>query len=168
MLKKEILDRINEPFKKEKIKVYLAGPMEFLPDHGTGWRSAVETVLVNDDFSVFNPANEVKIFKEMKKSKELRNNIKGLRTQFSRIIRVDLKEVITSDVIICNWTPGVFSAGTSGELTVAKLFNIPILMVCEDISKLPKWILGCITSHQKDFKNLSKNIKKLIKSRGTL
>jgi len=167
MLKKEIMYRINEPFKKEKIKVYLAGPMEYVPDFGAGWRNLIEPVLIKDGFSVFNPANEVKLFKEIKKSKELADNIEGLRSQFSRIIRVDLREVITSDVVLCNWIPDVFSAGTSGELTVAKLFNIPILVVCEDISKLPKWILGCITEHQDTFAGVTNNIKSMLNARGT-
>lgn len=166
MLKQLIIKRIKEQLFLAKPKVYLAGPMEYVKDFGTGWRNEIEPILKKKGFDVFNPANEVKVFKEIQKNKELENDIKGQHIWFNKIIRDDLKEVITSDIVVCRWFDGVFSAGTSGELTVAKLFNIPVLIVCDDVKKLPKWILGCITSHQKSFKGISKNIKSILKSRG--
>ena len=39
MLKKEISQRIRGPIYKDKIKCYLAGPMEFSKDFGTSWRN---------------------------------------------------------------------------------------------------------------------------------
>lgn len=191
MLKKEILKKWVTPPVIEKPKVYLAGPMEFVKDFGTNWRKEIQEVLTNDGFNVFNPTSEAILFEELKNLRKRENqsvknlrfgvskiksafnnmekgigDIKGLRSEFSKIIRKDLREVITSDIVLCNWQLGVFSAGTSGELTVAKLFDIPVLMVCDDIMKLPKWVLGCTTSHQKTFDGISKNLKSLLKARG--
>jgi len=163
MLQKQILQKVwsKKPF-NTKPKVYLAGPMEFVTDHGTGWRNEIEIKLLKNGFEVFNPANEVKLFKELKKSKELQADIDGQHIQFTKIIRDDLKEVITSDVILCRWFEGVFSAGTSGELTVAKLFNIPVLIICDDVKTLPKWILGCVTKTDTSFKNVVKQLRSII------
>jgi nucleoside 2-deoxyribosyltransferase len=193
MLQKQILDKVwsKKPI-NIKPKVYLAGPMEYVKDFGTNWRNDIAPILLKNGFDVFNPAEEVKLFEELKRIQKCENkketltfgiskiktafqeiqegkgvDIQGLQIQFSKIIREDLKQVITSDVVLCHWMDGVFSAGTSGELTVAKLFNIPVYMVCNDITKLPKWILGCVTKQQKSFKNISKNIKSILKARIT-
>ena len=172
---------------KRKPKVYLAGPMEFVKDFGVNWRKAIEPILIKEGFDVFNPCNEVKLFQELKNlsnkkdqgnlkkfsvtkiktafndiQEAKRTGISKLQYQFSEIIREDLKEVMSSDVILCNWVDSVFSAGTSGELTVAKLFKIPVLIICKDIKKLPKWILGCVTKSQKTFLNVDKNLKSII------
>jgi nucleoside 2-deoxyribosyltransferase len=190
MLQKQILDKVwsKKPL-NIKPKVYLAGPMEFVKDFGVNWRKETQIKLQLAGFDVFNPANEVKLFEELKAVRKCENksvkklkfkiskiktafqeiqegkgvDIRGLQIQFSKIIREDLKQVITSDVVLCNWLDGVFSAGTSGELTVAKLFNIPVHIICKDDTKLPKWILGCITSSSTTLEDVIPHINSLLK-----
>jgi len=187
MLEKQIKKKVNGKSFGKKHKVYLAGPMEFVKDFGVNWRKDIEPVLTKQGFMVFNPCNEVKLFQELKNLGKKRDQgnlkkfsvvkiknsfsdiqsgkgagIKKLQYQFGEIIREDLKEVISSDVILCNWIDETFSAGTSGELTIAKLFNIPVLIISKDIKKLPKWILGCVTKHQKSFREVGKSLMSII------
>lgn len=191
MLDKIILQKIHKKPFLIKPKVYLAGPMEYVKDFGINWRKDIESLLILKGFNVFNPTNEVKLFEELKGVRKNENkstklkfgvskiknafqeiqtgkgvNVEGLRYQFSQIVQLDLRNVITSDIIVCNWQKAVFSAGTSGELTVAKLFNIPVIIVTDNIMKLPKWILGCVTIYKKSFDGLIEDINKILKARG--
>lgn len=190
MLQEEIKRRINGPIPKAKKLIYLCGPMEYAKNFGVNWRNDITPRLLKAGYSVFNPCNEVKLFNELKalkneqhkkvkkfkgkeQVKEIQATFKDLQkaenldipslmNQFSKVIKYDLKEVIASDLILCQWEQNVFSAGSSGELTVAKLFNIPVLMVCSNIISLPKWILGCITKYTGSLDNIEEEIKSII------
>jgi len=170
MINRTILKKINnlknKTFKKptEQIKVYLAGPMEKARDYGTGWRNEIEPILTAKGFDVFNPANEVKLFKEiqrLKKNQEVAD-LSKMKEHFEEIIFTDLNEVLESDVLLCHW-PSItqMSAGTAGEMTVAKLFTIPVVLVTDDIETLPKWLLGCTTIIKDNFNNIEDSIRYL-------
>jgi nucleoside 2-deoxyribosyltransferase len=167
--KKKLVNFRKRHFLKpdDRIRTYLAGPMEYAPgkDFGANWRIKLEKRLIKSGFSVFNPSNEVKLFEEQKLLKEINKNgfnFEKLREQFYRIIKIDLYEVLRSDVVLCQWLLDVPSFGTPSELTVAKLFSVPVLFVCKDIEQVPKWVLGCIDHFQKDFTDVEKIIRQLV------
>ncbi len=159
-------------FKKEdknKFKVYLAGPMEYVKDHGVGWRTLIENKLIQSKkFTVFNPANKDKLNTEIKVFKELTKNtfqVEKIKAMFHYIIMDDLQEVLSSDLVLCRWFNGVFSAGTASELTFAKVFDIPVVTVVDDIENVPKWTLGCITHQQKSFRNIVEVCDRIIENK---
>lgn len=170
MINQTILKKINKlkhkNFRKptDKIKVYLAGPMEKAKDYGVGWRNEIEPRLRDGGFDVFNPANEVKLFREIARLKKNEEtcDIEKMKEHFEEIIFTDLNEVLESDIIVCHWPDDTdMSSGTSGELTVAKLFTIPVVMVVNDVERLPKWMLGCTTNIKNSFDNIEENINYL-------
>lgn len=178
MIKKSILKKINDLKNKnfktgtDKIRIYLAGPMENKEDFGTGWRNEIEPRLKEAGFDTFNPANEVKLFKEIKEQKENMENgfsISGMKKQFQGIIFEDLDQILKSDVVLCNWETKYSSSGTSGELTVARLFNVPVLMITQDdLEVIPKWIFGCITLIKENFDTVERDIRYLFNGGASL
>jgi len=152
---------------ENKIRVYLAGSMEFSPEDnfGTKWRNEITEKLDKKTFSIFNPANEVKVFAEEQKLKESIGdnfNIEKIRKQFKRIVKIDLYEVLRSDIVLCKWSNTILSSGTPGEITVAKMFDVPVLIVVNDPTKTSKWTIGCSDNIVTSFENISDDMIKMV------
>lgn len=153
--------------KNEKPVIYLAGQMEYLKDYGADWRKVVEKKLKKHDIDVFNPAEknklngELALFDECSKKTLKYSEVKKWAY---KIIQTDLSALLCSDMILCYWQKDVPTYGTPSELTVAKMFDIPVLLVCdiEDYSDLPKWVLGCCDYLSKDLNTVVKDVKKVI------
>jgi len=157
------------PFKDSKKKplMYLAGQMEFLKDYGADWRTVLEKRLVKNKFDVFNPAEKNKLNGELAlfdKCEKHELKYSEVKKWAYNIIQTDLSALLESDVILCNWSMDVPTYGTPSELTVAKMFHIPVILVCniDDFTKIPKWVLGCCDYLCKDMKNIIKDIKKVL------
>lgn len=161
-LKELKVDHIGKP------KIYEAGPMEFVSeDYGKGWRDTIETEL-KDDYNVFNPCEEVKLFNELKeidKNTENGFDFNAIRSQFVGIINTDLYELLTSSIVLCKWDNDIHSAGTPSELTFAKVFGIPVLLINDDIEHVSKWVIGCVTEHRPNFDNVKEIIKNMLEDR---
>lgn len=155
----------KDPNKKKNC--YLAGCMEFDKGWGADWRNVIEKRLVKNGFDVFNPAEKNKLNGELAlfdKCEKHELKYSEVKKWAYNIIQTDLSALLESDVILCNWIMDVPTYGTPAELTVAKMFNIPVILVCNclDYTKIPKWVLGCCDYLCKDMKNIIKDIKKVL------
>ena len=139
--------------------------MEKLKDLGAGWRKPVEAKLKKLGFTVFNPCNTKKLNNEIKAFKDLEKHgfdLEKSRKYFKEIVKVDLDNVFTCNILLVKWDNDVMSAGTAGEITFAKALNIPIVMVIkkEELPDLSKWILGCVS---KFVHNMNDAIEEVVK-----
>lgn len=154
--------------KKEKPMIYLAGSMEFAKKgYGKGWRDEIEEVL-KDDYLLFNPTEEVKLFKELKEIKESTENgfdLDRLKKQFDGIVKHDIYKVLESDLVLCYWENEIPTNGTPSELTFAKIFGIPVLIINKDIENMSKWVLGCMTDYMTSFDNVKEKIKHMLENK---
>jgi len=146
---------------------YLCGAMEYLTDYGADWRKIVEKKLQKHNIDSFNPAEKNKLNGELQLfDKCSRHELKysEVKKWAYNIIQTDLSALIKSDVVLCYWIKGVATYGTPAELTVAKMFDIPVLLVCDidDYTELPKWVLGCCDYLSKDLKTVVKDVKKVL------
>lgn len=143
----------------KKFKIYLSGPIEFAKDNGANWRELAEKRLLENDFLVFNPvtASDNVLSKHDIDSVASYNKLKTefdgdvTRTKLNRYINVtkdfiklDIHELRTSDMVLA-CINNVPSAGTAGEITLAKHLGIPVVAFIEtDLKNVSGWLLGCV------------------------
>jgi hypothetical protein len=62
---------------------------------------------------------------------------------------------------VCYWDESAQrGAGTKGELTIARFFRKPVLMVTSTpMEALPGWVIGCVTMIYPDFDSLKAALK---------
>ena len=144
------------------MKAYLAGAIEYAPDHGEAWRSELSDFIINRlGHTVYNP-----LWEEPKKvtpaeSRRFRSlkstDLQAFKSIVRKLMEGDLHSLKTEiDYIICLWDEyAVKGGGTYGELTMAFHWNIPVFMVTPmEITDISGWILGCTTEIFPDFGRL--------------
>jgi hypothetical protein len=149
--------------KRRRMRAYLSGGMEYAKGEGADWRDKLErwirTTLGHD---VFNPNVESQrflsrhgiraSFRKLKKSDTGR-----YREIVTSIVALDSREIAKrSDYVICYWDRSAQrGAGTKGELTLARYFGKPVLLVTRVSAKnIPGWVLGCTTNFFDSFSAL--------------
>lgn len=142
-------------------QIYLAGAIEKAPDGGKAWRSALAVFLQEQGFRVFNPCiNEEELL-----SPEEKVNFREWKVScperfmaiVRRIIDHDLDNLLNhTSFVICYWDEHVGGgAGTAGELTLAHVHKIPVLMVLGMPRRaVSSWALGCVTEVFESFDEL--------------
>ncbi len=139
--------------RRKPLRIYLAGAIEAAPDGGRGWREKIKPVLI-ERFKVnyYDPADsahnvltteEKKYFRTWRRSEP-----EAFRRAITKIIANDLKRILfKTDLILCHWDEYVKEGGgTQGELTVARLFDIPVILWTSiPRERVSSWILGCST-----------------------
>jgi hypothetical protein len=162
--------------KKDPIRVYLSGGMEYARNEGSDWREDMSRwVKDNLHQSVFNPnvesdkyLHKVLINKNFRLLKS--TDIERYKRIARHFVEQDSREVaLRADYVICYWDKSAQrGAGTKGELTIAHYFGKPVYMVtrisCENI---PGWVLGCVTESFSSFQQLKDFLKKEFSKKGT-
>jgi len=138
-----------------KVSVYLAGSIESSADLGKSWRNELTPFLEELNMEVNDPCKlehhklsgrhlnrlpqGIKHWHELKNCKEPHLRCR-FKTYMDAIIMYDLDLVENkSDIIVLLWDR--WSAGSSGEVTLARKIGTPVYTVAT--VELPAWISGC-------------------------
>jgi nucleoside 2-deoxyribosyltransferase len=138
------------------MKVYLSGPIEYSQDGGESWRKKAETFLVEKGFSVFNPVSASlpvlnnRGYETVEQYNLAKSHIDTDLQVYKKwlsptidFISLDLRELAGSDIVLANIDP-IYSAGTAGEVTLARHWHKPIVAFTnENLSKVSGWMIGC-------------------------
>lgn len=131
---------------------YLAGSIEYSPDHGKAWRARITPALRAMGHEVYDPAEdemknltaiEVSEFRSWKQS-----DLPRFRRTIQKIIAYDLDLIEHQcNAIVCYWDQYAGrGAGTQGELTFAHRIGIPVYLICGiPVEQISGWLLGCAT-----------------------
>lgn len=166
MYQKNLIKNLTASEKMAKNKqIYLAGAMEAAPDKGARWRTILTPQLEKLGYKAFNPCKETdgaileqygwaKLDYEKIKTPKYRKQYLEI---FRKIVLADLEAVLSSDMLIVYFNKYMWqgSAGTHGEITVARRNNIPVYIVLAgdmDFEDIPAWVVGCTTSVFDSFK----------------
>jgi len=146
--------------KPEKIVVYLAGPMEAVPDGGTQWRDRITPKLVEyfgANIEIIDPCKseatklkgivpddaDVGYVKNAMKGWKASGDYEKFDAAVKRIIEFDLEAVRRSDFLIFYLDFEVQMGGTISELTVAHERNKHTYFVKNgNVTTANSWILG--------------------------
>lgn len=139
-------------------RVYLAGPMDRVPDGGVIWREKLTPILQERGIVVLNPADKpidkgFEGISSRKKREELIENgyYDEAAAQIKLLRIIDLRMVDLADFLIVYLDPDSHMCGTYNELFDANKCKKPILIMVEGgKNKVPHWLLGTIP-HQMIF-----------------
>lgn len=147
---KALFDKIYGLIKRDKSIIYLAGPMESLPDWGSSWREVAVDLIHKLDMYAINPciledalartrSDGAGTIQEMRSRGDW-----GLIQQHMGLnIDIDLYAVSISDALLVQWH-GEPMCGTVGEVTLAHHLRIPVHMATNvAVPAIPSWLLGC-------------------------
>jgi len=151
------------------MKAYLAGAIEYAPDHGKAWRSEMSDFLRRSvGHTCYNPLVEEHKYLTLEESHDFRkfksNDLNKFQETVRKLIRGDLYALETEiDYVICKWDEyAVKGGGTYGELTYAFSRNIPVYMVTTmPVISISGWILGCTTKIFKSFEELRQYLQQI-------
>lgn len=133
-----------------KIRVYLAGNMESVPDF-ISWRDEITIELKKLGIICLDPSKEVFI-NTLPESLDFRDKLIKMRESntpgefemmqeyMKGIVQKDLRMVDLADFIICFLTPESPTFGTTHELINAAQDRKPILFILKDWRKIPLWL----------------------------
>ncbi len=153
---------------------YLAGAIEYAPDHGKGWRREVTPLLRELGFQVYDPAEDERKSLTEEEQHHLRawktTDLPRFLTAVRKIIQFDLDIIARADLVICYFDEYcMMGGGTPGELTFAHRNGIPVYMVTPmPVKKVSGWILGCSTIIFDNFNGLKEHIKSQYKDSSAL
>lgn len=149
--------------------VYLAGAIEYAPDEGQAWRREVSQFLTGElKMSVFDPAHRERTLLSDEEKRCFRKWKSQDRERFLPVIRrlidADLSQILEqTSFIVVYWDQySVQGTGTSGELTLAYLHDIPVYMVLGiPVEQTSSWVLGCATEVFVSFDQLKNFLSEL-------
>lgn len=127
---------------------YLAGPIDFCPDLGTGtWRNEVKKNLKHLGIKFIDPTSEILGCKrDVNAEQNLIQKYKrfgdydSLRHMMKEIRRKDLRSVDLSDFLVCYIDTEIFMFGSVDELITAERQRKPIFGIFpRGIRKAPSW-----------------------------
>ena len=143
------------------MRAYLSGAIEYAPDHGRAWRSAITPFLESLGHDVYDPARDEK---KNLSDEEIANfrawksaDLPRFQQTIRKIIAWDLDRIEhQTDYLLCYWDEHVLKgAGTQAELTFAHRLGIPVYLVAAmPIERISGWILGCSTEVFSSFEQL--------------
>jgi hypothetical protein len=149
---------------KEKPMVYLAGAISAAPDEGRGWRTDITPHLHNHGYQVFNPVIEQPLITGVEReelNRAFKEDLDLYASYCKKIVDCDTDVLLKSALIVCKLDQySSLGAGTYGELTLARRFDIPVIAWLdfdEGVKKIPSWAFGCITHysvHEREFYKL--------------
>lgn len=129
-------------------RVYLAGPMDRVPDGGVAWREKITPILQEMGILVLNPCD--KPTSMGRESKEDRDRVEFLKKrylfddlarEFRTIRTIDLRMVDVSDFMIAYVNTDIHLCGTYEEIFLANRQKKPILIWCEQGKQnCPNWL----------------------------
>lgn len=133
-------------------RVYLAGPIDRVPDRGQQWRDNITPFLENLGIKVFDPLKKpIEIGAENEQAFLTRKYLKdakdydGLSSLMKVIRGVDLRLVDISDFIIVHMDLDVHMCGTYEELFLANRQKKPIIVhMQQGKNNAPDWLFGTI------------------------
>ncbi len=141
--------------------VYLAGAIEYAPDHGRGWRQKISPFLLGElGHQVYDPAEDERKSLTFEEQRNLRRwktrDLARFQATVRKIIDFDLEIVARANYIVCSWDEDCArGAGTSAELTLAYQRGIPVYLVTQmPVEKVSGWVLGCSTGIFSSFEEL--------------
>lgn len=145
---------MNNLSRLNSLTVYLSGPCENAADSGVSWRKELTPFLTELGLKVLDPTS--KLFKmsfgrteedEFPHVKNLRNEGKfeELSKCMKEVVRVDLRMIDLSCLVVCQLDADQPTYGTIDELVVACSQKKPIYLCCKQGKKsIPLWLWGRI------------------------
>lgn len=132
--------------KIKELKAYLSGGIEWADDSGKNWREKLIPWLERRGIIGINPADYDKDLEYPPKEIDGKLNYGPIREIFQVTIIRDLDLVKGADLVICLWDgAAALGAGTHGELTMARYYDIPVIIWNKTNLDIPSWIVGCST-----------------------
>jgi nucleoside 2-deoxyribosyltransferase len=133
--------------KKNKLRVYLAGPMEFAEGAGLNWRLEYKKALAKLKMESVIPNKEEKNIRGIKELDDFKkNNITAYIQVMRKIIDLDLNFVETLDFLVVRWE-GERMSGTVHEVGHAYEIKKPVYLVTsKPWTEVPGWFLACCSS----------------------
>lgn len=152
---------------------YLSGAMEFVADHGIGWRREFSEKLhkVCPKIDLIDPTDkpggeEIKIGENKEYQQKLKDdgNFLELHEYVKQYRRYDLRFVDYSDFVIVAIDPNsVPQWGTANEAYMAEMLHRPIFFLCEGgPSKLPNWLFALLKFNGDTPTNIFEDIDSLV------
>jgi len=133
---------------------YLAGPFDFDPDLGVGYRQKIKELThdKNINLKFLDPTHKLTglskdVGQEQNKIQNYKrkNDWKNLRLFMKRIVKEDLRQVDLSDFVIVMVDTSVHMCGTYHELLTAESQRKPVLVIVKGgKEKAPAWLFGVI------------------------
>jgi hypothetical protein len=147
-----------------KPSIYLAGGMEAAGAYGSIWREEITPFLENLGYEVWNPyTQEMNVGIDVKSLKHLKEtDFKSFIAYSSKIVDYDIAALQQCACVAVRIDESVLKgAGTYGEITVCRLFNIPVyawIDLPRAEKDVPSWAMGCITEYTSDVKKFHEMI----------
>lgn len=139
---------------------YLSGAMEFVQDHGVGWRRKFVKMVMEAGLNIdlIDPTNkpgddEIKIGEDKQYQNQLKKECRWreLKNYVSQYRRFDLRFTDISDFVVAAINPTVPQWGTSNEIYVAEEQHKPIFFICEGgLHNFPNWLFALVKFNEKD------------------
>lgn len=131
-----------------KMRTYLVGAMDRVPDGGVGWREDITPHLKAMNISVINPCKpNVKIIKENQDTRRWIEYYKEtgqyskIKKTYGNIRNSDLRCVDISDFLVCCIDIDVHMCGSYEEIVTANRQKKPILIWCKQGKQnAPNWL----------------------------
>ena len=130
--------------------IYLAGPMDEVPDLGADWREWITPELQKMGIGVYNPCNkptDIACETDENRKEMLRLRDLGEWDEYSELVKeivsVDLRMVDVSDAIILNVDKDYHMCGSYNEQAMACLQRKPVIVHCKQgKGEIPGWLFG--------------------------
>ena len=137
-------------------KIYLAGGMEKAGEFGAIWRERITPHLESHGYTVWNPyKEEIKVGIDVTRLAVLKDTDYEKFIMFiQRVIDHDINALKTCSAVAVRIDDSVLKgAGTYGELTLCRIFNIPVyawIDLPNGKKDVPSWAMGCLTEYTTD------------------
>lgn len=134
------------------MRCYLAGPMEFAPDNGVGWRKSMTIFLKSLGVIVIDPTNkppggpdETVEMRKWLNEQKLKGNYKVVAEHMKKVRAYDLRYVDNCDFEILQVDITQFACGSWEECFTANHQKKPVIVHAEHgIEKLSDWLFGTV------------------------
>jgi hypothetical protein len=131
------------------MRVYLAGPMDRVPDGGVVWRQWITPLLQKFGMVVIDPCDKpidvgTEGIEDRKRREELikSHNYDAIESEMRTLRCVDLAMVDMGELQIVYWDMDTFMCGTEEETFWANRMKNPILIMCpQGKDKIAAWML---------------------------
>ena len=133
---------------------YLSGAMEFVSDHGVGWRRKMTEIVRSSDLQIdlVDPTNKpggetyrIGEDKETQVRLQQEGRFNELRDYVHRYRRFDLRFVDLCDFLVVAVDPTVPQWGTANEVYFGELQHKPMFFINPGgLSDLPRWLFDIV------------------------
>jgi hypothetical protein len=137
-------------------KIYLAGGMEKAGEYGAIWRRDITPRLNELGYEVWNPyLEEMNVGVNVEKLATLKQtDYDQFLEHCRRIVDYDIAHLVRCAAVAVRIDDSVLKgAGTYGELTVCKLYKVPVyawIDLPNGKMDVPSWAMGCLTHYTTD------------------